>query len=69
MGYVLQQHHDAHFLPMGTDLMLCSGHRHVRVLALPYFCGERTLRAEWDVVFHSHDDDEVVVWIPADDEP
>jgi hypothetical protein len=68
MGYDLHQLHDGHFMPMGTDLALCSGQRHVRVLTVPYFCGERTLRDEWNVVFRGRDHDEVVIWLPADDE-
>jgi hypothetical protein len=67
MGYELHQQHDKHFMPVGTDLTLCSGRRHVRVLTVPYFCGERTLRNEWNGVFHDPDDD-AVVWISGDDE-
>jgi hypothetical protein len=68
MGYELHLSHDEHFMPRGTDLTLCSGRRHVRVLTVPYFCGERTLRDEWNVVFHGHRDDGVVVWLPWDDQ-
>jgi hypothetical protein len=67
MGYDLHIH-EAQFVPDGTDLALCSGRRHVRVLTVPYFCGERTLPHEWNMVFHRRGDDQNVVWIPWDGE-
>ena len=63
-----ERHMYAHASPVGTDLALCCGSRHVRVLVLPYFCGERALRQEWDDAFSGHPGDEVVVWLPWDDQ-
>ncbi len=69
MGYELHPHHDEHFMPQGSDLTLCSGQRHVRVLTVPYFCGERTPCATNGTgSLHGHGEDQVVVWIPWDGE-
>jgi hypothetical protein len=36
-----------HFIHIGTDLILCRGTRHVRVLTLPSLCGNRRLLNGW----------------------
>ena len=36
-----------HAIHDGTDLLLCRGTRHVRVLTLPYLCNNRRLLRGW----------------------
>jgi hypothetical protein len=68
MGYELNHPHDGQTVPQGTNLTLCSGHRQVRVLTLPAFCGERSLRQEWDYVFRGRGEDDIVIWLPWDED-
>jgi hypothetical protein len=47
----------------GTTLILGSG-RHVRVLTLPGFCGQRLLPRQWEACFGAEEVDGVEVWWP-----
>jgi hypothetical protein len=47
-----------HPLRVGTNLVLCHGTRHVRVLSLPDACGKNVLLGEWEGSFG----EEFVVW-------
>ena len=50
-----------HPLRYGTDLVLCHGTRHIRVLSLPTDCGKNELLGRWEDCFGTED---IVVWPP-----
>jgi hypothetical protein len=56
-----------HFIHVGTDLVLCHGTRHVRVLTLPSMCSNHRLLRGWTSCLGDDEPGIAIEWPPQTD--